>query len=412
MRQPPTAPGLDTLEFTPAPYSETRHYRLLTPLFGGGVVPGENDANMLIRGASIRGQLRFWWRATRGGQFNGDIKKMKEAEDLLWGAASKPKKPRPSQVQIKVNVERSGTPVPVNEVPSYAAFALRENNQHATLQKDIEFALTIAYPQSAAQEVEAALWAWETFGGIGARTRRGFGALQRMDAEAEKPANPQQVLTYLNERLTHYGVSGAWPDDVPHLPVYPPGLVPGTNFKTSDPGQVNGVWSTLITKLRNFRQERNPGTQPNRPGRSRWPEPDEIRRLKPPAPSRHATPIYSPPHIRKFPRAAFGLPIIFHFVGAGEPSDTTLQGANYERLASPLILRPLACANNQAVGLAIILKTPRLPSGGVILKDGATHHVVDTILDPITEAGRLTKATGTPLLMGQTDVLQAFLATL
>ena len=39
--------------------------------------------------------------------------------------------------------------------------------------KDVHFTLTIVYPKAKSKEVEAALWAWETFGGIGARTRRG-----------------------------------------------------------------------------------------------------------------------------------------------------------------------------------------------------------------------------------------------
>src|SRR5579862_2869390 len=43
--------------------------KVVTPLFGGGVDPGENDPHTLIRGTAIRGHLRFWWRATRGARF-------------------------------------------------------------------------------------------------------------------------------------------------------------------------------------------------------------------------------------------------------------------------------------------------------------------------------------------------------
>ena len=36
--------------------------RLITPMHGGGVRPGEVDMEMPIRASAVRGQLRFWWR--------------------------------------------------------------------------------------------------------------------------------------------------------------------------------------------------------------------------------------------------------------------------------------------------------------------------------------------------------------
>jgi len=40
--------------------TETRSYRLITPLFGGGVKAGVNDPITPIRASGIRGQLRFY----------------------------------------------------------------------------------------------------------------------------------------------------------------------------------------------------------------------------------------------------------------------------------------------------------------------------------------------------------------
>src|SRR5579885_1443792 len=57
-----------------------RKYKLITPLFGGGVSPMECDPVTIIRGSEIRAHLRFWWRATRGGGYNGDLSEMKKAE--------------------------------------------------------------------------------------------------------------------------------------------------------------------------------------------------------------------------------------------------------------------------------------------------------------------------------------------
>ena len=53
--------------------TETLHtydIEVITPLFGGGVEAGVNDPITLIRPSSIRGHLRFWWRATRGAAFS------------------------------------------------------------------------------------------------------------------------------------------------------------------------------------------------------------------------------------------------------------------------------------------------------------------------------------------------------
>jgi CRISPR-associated protein Cmr1 len=96
------------------------------------------------------------------------------------------------------------------------------------------------------------------------------------------------------------------------------------------------------------------------PGRSLWPEPDTIRNLtKQSRTHKGRQPIPLPP-IDKFPRAAFGLPIIFHFKDNGDPRQTVLQPKEFERLSSPLILKPLACQQDNYIGLAMIFAGSRL----------------------------------------------------
>jgi CRISPR-associated protein Cmr1 len=381
--------------------TQVRRYKLITPLFGGGVEPGIADPVTLIRGSEIRGHLRFWWRATRGGQFNGDLRAMKEAEDLLWGAASTAQKPRPSQVQIAVEITNRGEEeqpfqTKTHAFPgwrdlAYAAFPLQESQ--GKVQVGVMFTLTLTFPQSQQSEVEAALWAWETFGGIGARTRRGFGALRNLDAD---PPQANAMEQFIRKGLQCHTVDGTWPNGVPHL-------TPHLRLKiTAAHPDPRAAWEYLIRRLKNFRQSRYPGAAPNRPGRSKWPEPDAIRRLTGQRDPRHSK-VHS--QVDKFPRAAFGLPIVFHFKDQGDPDDTVLQGREHNRLASSLILRPLACAGGQAVGLALILEGSSLPPGGLVLKD-APH-------DPTVQAELTQQEAQTiPPLGGNTNVLQAFLDTL
>jgi len=189
--------------------TEVRKYKLITPLFGGGVEAAKADPITTIRGASVRGQLRFWWRATRGGQFGDDVETLLKEEGKIWGSPAKKdeKESGPSEVKVfvceisegtvdhpyeVVRNPRSGRPKIQNRrssvVPAYVAFPLQPKQEEArigmetlSVRLDVEFTLEISYPKSVEEDVNAALWAWETFGGIGARTRRGFGALQLVE---------------------------------------------------------------------------------------------------------------------------------------------------------------------------------------------------------------------------------------
>jgi CRISPR-associated protein Cmr1 len=421
--------------------TQLRRYKLITPLFGGGVEPKKNDLGQLINGKSVRGQLRFWWRACRG---TGSIEQMRLNEVDLWGAASEPGNPNPSKVSLAVSITERGSPdVPFlmlrnrprpddrnSIVPPYAAFSLQPTDEEIrqfqrrnetvrieSVQVGVEFSLSISFLIDAREEVEAALWCWETFGGIGGRTRRGFGAiaLESVDEDGDD-ATPEkwksrEVLSKLNKKLEKTLAVGVWNPMVPHLPRSTTGVLKVTNAKYAGQrrtvaGGRNDVlksWWYLIDKLHQFRQ--SPRNETVYRGRSDWPEPDEIRR-KYTALTGNTT-LRTPSHrVRTFPRVEFGLPIVFKFKDddRGEPPKTTLEGAHTNRLASPLILRPLLCQDG-AVCLAVILETPRVPDGGVELKGYGSVPTGLTLGDE----------RDIPPLRGKTaktDVLRAFLESL
>ncbi len=391
---------------------QTREYELITPLFGGGVEPGQCDDLTPIRGTEVRGHLRFWWRATRGGRYEGDLDAMRKDEALLWGAASTAKIPSPSKVNIHVTqvvvtdkkhpfevtegTDSYGKPKPliVNYAeagPAYAAFPLQPQDKEAkqigwkskVVATDVRFKLELSFPAHKdaskkdgqwKQDVAAALWAWETFGGIGARTRRGFGALHLTDVQENdgvvKPALTPEVSgvqKYINDGLGKHIVAGKWPKGVPRIDKSE------SQFKIAKlSGERATVWVNLIEKLRVFRQARR--LKNGKPyGRSYWPEADEIRFLSDQSDERHKNAVSE---VRKFPRGFFGLPIVFHFKDNDpddphnqdvDPADTVLLPANHERWASPVILRPLQCKNGLAVGLALVLQNST-PAGGFTLK--------------------------------------------
>jgi CRISPR-associated protein Cmr1 len=416
--------------------TQERDYRLITPLFGGGVEPAEADPVTIVRAPEIRGHLRFWWRATRGGQFS-NLAALKRAEDAIWGAAARNDSGGPSQVQVMIPKVVPGKPFQVTDYRgnvvdighfrspySYVAFPL-ESGQ--TVQQDVQLTLRITYPQSVREDVEAALWAWETFGGIGARTRRGFGALQLVsvtengnDKTIDLPTgHADRVIEWLEQKLATYNVSSISIDNVPHLG-NPAQWVIKRSRGNQDPLT---AWEDLFKALRTFRQQRladRRGGQGR--GRSTWCEPDALRTIMGQSLPAHQNPIPNPA-ILKFPRAAFGLPIGFQFKDSqkhnpnatdADPRKTSLEFESHDRLTSPLILKPLACRDDKAVGIALILQGTGLfreedghlvPREPVILKSREGHIRSWPVAVQLTN----NEARQIPMLHGDPDVLQAFL---
>lgn len=312
---------------------------------------GIPDLRQPISAKSIRGQLRFWWRATRAAQFKS-VAEMKAFEDWMFGCAAQDGKKddtketrlAQSRVQIVVHVkpatekdlvqafDQNNRYKPTGKVPDYIAFPLNPSEQEQKQGKSpkpvlgrCEFSLVIYFRHAEKDgkklevELAAAFWAWETFGGVGARTRRGFGAIERTDIKIASWQN------HIQQGFKNHVVSGTAPATVPYL-------LP--KYKV-----INKSWAELIKKYKTFRQ----GT-PNDRKALGWTEAKNIRGIMQ---NRAAKRLL-------FARGQMGMPIIFHFKDAPrgqtpEPKDTILNPIEKERLASPIILRPLDQNNSVAV---------------------------------------------------------------
>lgn len=335
-------------------------FHTITPIFGGGVVAKENDPLTPIRGASIRGQLRFWWRATRGAMYKSE-KELREKEEAIWGAAD-----TPSSISIQIKIKRCGVqqvcakyppgknfPRFEHNFPAYVLFPFQGRSKNGKIVEQpakalvgTQFLLTVRYDSSYREDVLAALWAWSNFGGIGARTRRGCGAIYCKDFA---PGERDSIAEWYQSQLQKYEIT--LPEEPRKWPVLPHQIMVHPGMK----GAPLDTWNKAVNILRDFRQgpgvARNSG-QGRRVGRSRWPEADSIRRV---FRSRHGESIAG--NLNGFPRTEFGLPIIFRFIGKGEPPEHKLLPKNGQRMASPLILKPLALSENQSIPLILCLQT-------------------------------------------------------
>ena len=354
--------------FAPPPFQETTtrvewrlKLRFVTPVIGGGVDAGTIDRETPIRGSAVKGQLRFWWRAVNpSGCPSLDELSVREAE--VFGSAMGPD---PRQGSERAGDRRGlrvtvlSQPPPPTEIEfdrwknegnrdarEYGGFALRQGGRVYRYART-DFELLVSAAPDVARDAAAAIWAWLEFGGLGARTRRGFGAIDPLDVQG--PGLPTSYVDAL--RTGRDGVP--WP----HLRLSsPPVRRAPKRFRSAE-----DALDYLLSELRRFRQgvgtARSQGQARNRPGRSHWPEADAIRRRTRHAPG-HA------PRLRKpdaFPRAALGLPILTEFRGnAQDPPKTTLSPEGADRLASPLILRPQLGADGRWRACAVRLHQPPL----------------------------------------------------
>lgn len=376
---------------------DDRSYRFLTYVFGGGVRVRDHekhgDTVTPVRVPSVRGQLRFWWRACNPSGCE-TLEKLRKREGEIWGTTS-----QASPVEVTV-LKQLGKPrnVSVYEyndrnrlVPcrgmreiAYGAFPLqpsREDQQQGAQPWVLfdygssPFTLRFTYPKECSADVEAALWAWETFGGLGGRTRRGFGAICRVST----PSNGS-----IESQLAKYREN-------PRIPGVP--SLNGSRFRveTQRRDTVLEAWTRGLGLLQRIRQGRGFGRNDPPPnsqkpaGRSRWPEPDEIRRL-----TGKTAPIHQRPtvQVQRFPRAAFGMPIVFHFHpgsrnepgSEGDPGmkPLELRPVSFERFASPLIIRPIPDDNGFRAS-ALVLSSDVPPAE---LVAGNRTFPVKTTLDP------------------------------
>jgi CRISPR-associated protein Cmr1 len=362
--------------------------QLITPMFGGGVEPRINDPSFPIRPSTIRGQLQFWWRATVGAQCT-TVAELRAAQSAVWGSTK-----HASCVQVLVENVRADDPVPCakyktrndgklqlnwnipfpaqqNALP-YALFPFQGQlskdrkqieEQPASYIETAHFRLILRCPKEMWAQVEPAVWAWANFGGMGGRTRRGCGAIRCKELAPRDHAHLAEQIKLFSPQQSEVR---EWPT-----------IVESILLRTVDPpDDPFRVWDRLIGLFKHFRQgpgfARNHGQQPNRPGRSRWPEPETIRETLGADRRRSGHQRLRDIPADAFPRAEFGLPIIYELRGEGEPPKSSLQpivgGKPADRMASPLILKPLALSNGQALPVIVRLVGPQVNE--VVLMQG------------------------------------------
>lgn len=173
----------------------TFHLRTVTEVFAGGA----DLQTAELRPSAFRGPLRFWFRAMMGKIVGNDFGALKRLEALAFGAtdAGSPFILRLTDLPHSVPPGTLVTP-PIGK--AYLAFSMytRANRQvylsRGCIPADQTFTLSLRFkmPSQGLQNVVlGSLWLLLNFGGVGGRSRRGFGALK-----AESVLENQQPLPF------------------------------------------------------------------------------------------------------------------------------------------------------------------------------------------------------------------------
>jgi len=156
----------------------TAHFRIVTPLFLGGA---DNKTEAELRPASVKGALRFWWRALQWGKGVTDVGELKKKEDDLFGSSEK------GQSRVTLCLSNSKTEhniVAEKWSPAswqrYTGYGLRDNGERPYIKPGQSFAVCFDMRRcddEQRKQLKKAIIAFGLLGGLGARSRKGWGSI-------------------------------------------------------------------------------------------------------------------------------------------------------------------------------------------------------------------------------------------
>ncbi len=393
-----------------------------TPILGGAATTRSIDEVDIIRAPSIRGSLRFWWRALYASSFADQAKQVFE-EQRIFGAATDGDVSGPG-IRLTCTVDEPAKLAPLqtseNGAQAQDAYALwpADMPRHDIAprrQPGVKFILTLSCAVTDESVLRSVLKAWILFGGIGSRTRRGVGSLTVVGDEAER-------TSWLPAQPTKADITNCLGVDIfapAHAANDTPSLRGAAIHVTPSRSDAKAAWITALGWLKDFRQSPGAGARvasadARRPSVSNWPEADKLRHLR----YRGSLPLaHKPRHnnLPVWPRAGFGLPIGGQFQRLSRvpnlggrtrtiPWNELLPSApNFgaepegrfeivwhdgrnmrDRLASPLIVKALPLASGKFAPCALWLNRA-FPSGTVRLGDdtrGDTAAPFDLLVAP------------------------------
>jgi CRISPR-associated protein Cmr1 len=306
----------------------------LTPIFHGGTEAKRIDPEVPFRVPSIRGMIRFWWRATSP---ITDLGQLRAREKEVFGGVFQGD-PRPSAVRMSVRTPRS-TPGRLGDYRDRYGYAIKvalgqedhdDSREHLHREgASAELSVRIEGP---APGLDRAIAAWLLFGGIGGRWRKGFGAVADTGT-----ALGEDALVARWRELCPPEVQRPWPT-----------LAGSTLLLGRRAASPMEAWKGALDDLQRARQSRSvvarhrewgidPASVPND-----WARDDYDH--------------FVTENAFHSKRAALGLPLQFRSRHHG--TKVMNPAGPDKRMPSPVLLRPVRLADGGAVAVLLFLDAP------------------------------------------------------
>ena len=213
-------------------------YRVVTPLFCAGADPGRPE----LRLASFKGVLRYWWRVLAWSRYGANLDAIREREDALFGSAGGgqsrvrmhlvPSVDSPSPVKVGDVLQADGRVV--GEGVRYLgygvmeAFASKKKNRkagqltRACLQSPFDFAVRLRAQGLEPVQLESlteAVIALGTLGGMGAKSRKGYGSLvlRTLTVDGNAKWTPPSSIEQLKTQIERLHSESRQTDDLPEF---------------------------------------------------------------------------------------------------------------------------------------------------------------------------------------------------
>lgn len=381
------------------------HYRLSTPLFGGGADP---SATSELRPSSFKGVLRFWWRAMAWSRCQGDLALIQEQEAMLFGSASRGQAAVRLRFVIPARLESLSAQSTLKEARGDSrvvgmgarylgyglmhAFPSRKSNTEAgqltrpALQAPLEFIVQLrstALDPALHQSLIEALIALGCLGGMGSRSRKGYGSLvlEAIDLDGsshwQAPRSEEQLLETIRDLRDKANREGlppytAFSRDARHL------LLSAESCR--EPLQLLDLIGREMVRFRSWGKDGM--VLQNVPSERNFKHDHDL--MEQPVGARRSHP----------QRIAFGLP---HNYGKGASKQVAPEG-HLDRRASPLFIHIHSCGSRPVAVLSFLPARflPAATGGGpaFISVGGARvrqqpeaelyrpiHHFLDRLLD-------------------------------
>ncbi len=343
------------------------HYTITTPMFLGG--ENQQADNNQFRNASYKGALRFWWRAlnwgkalvSASGKQDDALRQLHKCEGELFGFAKDGKNSRQSRVQIHSEMrgttakQAGNTLNAVSYLLGQGLFHFREGILRPYLDGGtltIRLSFKPNMTEADIQSVQQAAIALGLFGGLGSRSRRGFGSLSLQ--KIERAGYPDQSFT-TEESIAKFvkTLDFSAPADAPLS-----ALTCATRIDVSTVS--DDAMKTLAQVAKYLQLYRGYGRHNPRTGRHEVNGQRALQKFRSDhdsvqAASRGAA-------LQALPkRAIFGLPHNYFFSSTETKLDINVE--NEARRASPLLVHIHALANGRFAAIQTLLHSQFLPQG-------------------------------------------------